>query len=80
MVKEYFLARDEKGLSLFDEKPHLERFISILCHYEWRDGHGCFGVPIGVGRNAGKTMFGDIKVNSYIKLISFEDRNWRIID
>jgi hypothetical protein len=37
MAKEYFLALDERGLRLFDSKPHLECEESRPIHWQWID-------------------------------------------
>ena len=72
MAKEYFLACDERGLHLFDSKPHLEREESRPIHWQWVDNEGGCGTPVGIGYgHQQKIMFSELKMNSYIKLISF---------
>lgn len=72
MAREYFIALDESGYRLFDSKPRLVRVVANPCHWEWRDserGRGLALIPV-YGRPS-HTMFRDIKMNSYIKLIDF---------
>ena len=72
MAKEYFLALDERGLRLFDSKPHLEREESRPIHWQWVDNDGGSGISVGMGYgHPQKVMFRELKMNSYIKLIDF---------
>lgn len=69
MAKEYFLARDEKGLHLFGSKPYLRRTPANYIHWEWIDEEGRHGWPI-VEREYPNNIR-PIQFNSYIKLIDF---------
>lgn len=70
MAKEYFLALDQRGLRLFDSKPHLKREESRPIHWQWIDNEGGNGIGVGYGVPQ-KVMFRELKMNSYIKLIYF---------